>query len=133
GYHHSAGTRRARRVCFPVVRSDWPKRSLAVLEGSRSDWIWTGLPASSYGSDRRAGKEQKHDPSPLPRRSCGSLLALPALARMRAATPQQLTEWGRRSAEVRRQKRALIAAAPTSTPSVVCTSESGAASALESE
>jgi len=57
-----------------------------------------------------------------------------ALARMRAATPQQLSEWGRRSAEVRRQKRALIAAAgPTSSPSVASANESATASALESE
>jgi len=57
-----------------------------------------------------------------------------ALARMRTATPQQLSEWGRRSAEVRRQKRAVIAAAgPTSSPSVASANESATASALESE
>ena len=57
-----------------------------------------------------------------------------ALARMRAATPQQLSEWGRRSAEVRRQKRALIAAAgPTPSPSAASANESATASALESE
>jgi hypothetical protein len=57
-----------------------------------------------------------------------------ALARMRGATPQQLSEWGRRSAEVRRQKRALIAAAgPTSSPSVASANESATASAPASE
>jgi hypothetical protein len=57
-----------------------------------------------------------------------------ALARMRAATPQQLSEWGRRSAEVRRQKRALtVAAGPTPSPSVASANESAAAPALESE
>jgi hypothetical protein len=57
-----------------------------------------------------------------------------ALARMRRATPQQLSEWGRRGAESRRQKRALIAAAaPTSSPSVASANESATASALESE
>jgi hypothetical protein len=57
-----------------------------------------------------------------------------ALARMRAATPQQLSEWGRRSAEVRREKRALIVAAgPTSSPSVASANESATASAHESE
>ena len=57
-----------------------------------------------------------------------------ALARMRAATPQQLSEWGRRSAEVRRQKRALIGAAgPIPSPSAASANESATASALESE
>ena len=56
-----------------------------------------------------------------------------ALARMRTATPQQLSEWGRRSAEVRRQKRAVIAAAgPTSSSSVASANESATESALES-
>jgi hypothetical protein len=49
----------------------------------------------------------------------GRNLHAAALARLRRATPQQLSEWGRRSAEVRRQKRALTAAdGPTSSPSV---------------
>ena len=57
-----------------------------------------------------------------------------AMARMRRATSQQLSEWGRRGAEVRRQKRALIAAAgPTSNPSVASANESATSSALESE
>jgi hypothetical protein len=68
------------------------------------------------------------------RNQAGRNVHAAALARMRSATPQQLSEWGRRSAEVRRQKRALIAAAgPTSSPSVASANESATASALESE
>jgi len=68
------------------------------------------------------------------RNQAGRNLHAAALARLRRATPQQLSEWGRRSAEVRRQKRALSSAAgPTSSPSVASANESATASGLESE
>ena len=64
----------------------------------------------------------------------GQNLHAVAMARLRRSTPQQISEWGRRSAEVRRQKRTLSAATgPTSSPSVASASESATASALESE
>ena len=67
------------------------------------------------------------------RNQAGRNLHAAALARMRAATPQQLSEWGRRSAEVRRQKRPLIAAAAsTPSPSVSSANESATASSRES-
>jgi hypothetical protein len=56
------------------------------------------------------------------------------MARMRHATSQQLSEWGRKGAESRRQKRALIAAAgPTSSPSVDVPTESATSPAPASE
>jgi len=64
----------------------------------------------------------------------GQNAAAVAMARMRRATSQQLSEWGRKGAESRRQKRALIAAAgPTSNPSVSSANEFATASAPESE
>ena len=56
-----------------------------------------------------------------------------ALARMRAATSQQFSEWGRRSAEVRRQKRLSAAAVATTTQSVASPTEFATPPALESK
>jgi hypothetical protein len=55
-----------------------------------------------------------------------------AMARLRRSTSQQLSEWGRRGAEVRRQKRLTAVVAPTSSPTESFSSESAATSSRES-
>jgi hypothetical protein len=66
------------------------------------------------------------------RNQAGRNVHAAALARLRRATPHQLSEWGRRSAEVRRQKRLTAVVAPTSSPAESFSSESAAASSRES-